>query len=81
MLRSMEEGINEAATALEESASSCSLVLDTVIMDEAACVLETAIPVVLALGVKNLVLVGVRGHTPFVQPAASSHSIDSPAAI
>lgn len=58
----MEEGTIEAAKAvgsIADNASSYTLTLDTAIMDEAACVLETAIPVVLALGINNLVLVGV----------------------
>lgn len=60
MLRSMEEGTSNATAALglEVASTPARLSLDTVIMDEAACVLETAIPVVLALGVKNLTLVG-----------------------
>lgn len=62
MLRTMEEGTIEAASAVGSVADSApfySLKLDTAIMDEAACVLETAIPVVLALGIQNLLLVGV----------------------
>lgn len=63
MLRNMEEGTQEAALAVGSiagsSALSYRLTLDTAIMDEAACVMETSIPVVLALGIKNLLLVGV----------------------
>lgn len=62
----MEEGTIDAARAvggIAESSSSYSLTLDTAIMDEAACVLETAIPVVLALGIKNLLLVGVSSSS------------------
>lgn len=65
MLRTMEEGTIDAASAVGSiagSASSYRLTLDTAIMDEAACVMETAIPVVLALGIKNLLLVGVSTH-------------------
>ncbi|CAM9608453.1 unnamed protein product [Ectocarpus sp. 8 AP-2014] len=60
MVRTMEEGTLEAAIAIghELDASSCRLTLDTTIMDEAACVLEAAVPVLLALGIKNLTLVG-----------------------
>lgn len=64
-MRTLEEGMLAAAIAVgsvKDSASSYPLALDTAIMDEAACVLETAIPVVLALGVRNLVLVGVRAQ-------------------
>lgn len=61
MVRTMEEGTLEAAIAIghELDASSCRLTLDTAIMDEAACVLEAAVPVLLALGIKNLTLVGM----------------------
>lgn len=60
MVRTMEEGTLEAATAIghELDPSACRLTLDTAIMDEAACVLEAAVPVLLALGIKNLTLVG-----------------------
>eukprot|EP00903_Cladosiphon_okamuranus_P010260 g9714.t1 len=61
MLNSMEVGTIEAARAvggIEDGVSSYPLTLDTAIMDEAACVLETAVPVILALGISNLVLVG-----------------------
>lgn len=70
MLRTMEEGTIDAARAvggIADSVSSYPLTLDTAIIDEAACVLETAIPVVLALGISNLVLVGVssqKTHVP-----------------
>lgn len=60
MLRSMEEGTSAAATAAGVS-SVCApeqILLDIVIMDEAACVLETAVPVILNLGASNLTLVG-----------------------
>lgn len=62
MVRTLEEGTRNAALAIggiANSDSSYRLDLDTAIMDEAGCVLEPAIPVVLALGIKNLVLVGV----------------------
>ncbi|CAB1103224.1 unnamed protein product [Ectocarpus sp. CCAP 1310/34] len=70
MVRTMEEGTREAAIAIghELDASSCRLTLDTAIMDEAACVLEAAVPVLLALGIKNLTLVGDhRQLQPFSQ--------------
>lgn len=63
MLRAMEDGTLEAANAIGRSSHgddgfSYRLSLDTAIIDEAACVLETAVPVVLSLGIKNLTLVG-----------------------
>lgn len=60
MLRTMEDGAQEAAAVIGRSAEPFSyrVSLDTAIMDEAACVLEAAVPVVLSLGVKNLTLVG-----------------------
>lgn len=65
MVRTLKEGTRDAARAvgsIADSASPFRLDLDTVIVDEAACVLETAIPVILALGTRNLLLVGVRAH-------------------
>lgn len=60
MVQAMEQGTVEAAIAVGGSSqlTSGKLNLDTAIMDEAACVLETSVPVILALGVKNLTLVG-----------------------
>lgn len=60
MLRSMKRGTTAAAQALGRAVKAAPVhpALDTVIVDEAGCVLETAIPMVLALGVKNLTLVG-----------------------
>ena len=68
MLRTMEEGTLDAAVAVGKAAdfSSHRLTLDTAIMDEAACVLEPAIPVVLALGIKNITLVGVSSKSVVV---------------
>lgn len=60
MVRTMEQGTLKAALAVGDSAQlvSTNMAIDTVIMDEAACVLETSVPVLLALEVKNLTLVG-----------------------
>lgn len=62
MTREMKEGTRDASLALgsgtASSAKSKRLDIDTAIMDEAACVLETAVPVILALGVNNLTLIG-----------------------
>lgn len=61
MLRAMEDGTREAVIAIGHSRSepfSYRVSLDTAIMDEAACVLEQAVPVILSLGIKNLTLVG-----------------------
>lgn len=58
MLRTIEEGTADAATLGIPDHVSGRPMLDTAIMDEAACVLETAVPVIIALGVSNLTLVG-----------------------
>lgn len=60
MLRSMKDETLLAADAVGcvGEVKNLEVNIDTAIMDEAACVLETAIPVILSLGVKNLTLVG-----------------------
>lgn len=60
MVRTMEKGTREAAFAVGGPGRfmAGTLNLDTAIMDEAGCVLESAVPVLLTLGVKNLTLVG-----------------------
>lgn len=72
MVREMEDGTRNAAqdvgSAAASSMSNTSLNVDTAIMDEAACVLETAVPVILALGVNNLTLIGDQHQLrPFSQ--------------
>ena len=59
-LRRLNGDITDTSTALRLSpkVKLPQVTLDTVIMDEAACVLETAVPVLLSLGIKNLTLVG-----------------------
>lgn len=61
MLREMEDELASATREMRGDDSSAwvkGISLDTAIMDEAGCVLETAVPVILALGVNNLTLVG-----------------------
>lgn len=71
MVREMEEGTLAAALALGSSSSwtiSTPSIIDTAIMDEAACVLETAVPVILGLGINNLTLIGDQNQLqPFSQ--------------
>lgn len=83
MVREMEEGMFAARRAVGSAAalsrSKERLKVDTAIMDEAACVLETAVPVILALGVNNLTLIGDQHQLqPFSQVRAdggnSNHS-------
>lgn len=59
-LRRLKLDIAQSAKALRLSPNvkRPPLTIDTVILDEAGCVLETAIPVLLSLGTKNLTLVG-----------------------
>ncbi len=59
-LRRLKRDITETATALRLSpkVKLPPVTFDTVIVDEAACVLETAVPVLLSLGLQNLTLVG-----------------------
>lgn len=80
-LRRLKRDITDTAQALRLSSKVklARLTIDTVIMDEAGCVLETAIPVLLSLGTKNLTLVGDHNQLkPFSQvrdgKASVSHS-------
>lgn len=82
-LRRLKRDIAEATRALRLSRkmkpSPVSIDIDTVILDEAGCVLETAIPVLLSLGTKNLTLVGDHNQLrPFSHvregKASSNHS-------
>lgn len=75
MLREIEEQTVRAAAAVGISCvdSPARVSLDTAILDEAACVLETTVPVILALGVNNLTLVGdQRQLQPFSMVRDSS---------
>lgn len=60
MLRELKNGIvnDPRRDKKEKNKRLPTITMDTAIMDEAACVLEPAIPMVLALGVKNLTLIG-----------------------
>lgn len=60
-LRRLTEDITETALLLSSKHVKVKpprVTLDTAIMDEAACVMETAVPVLLFLGITNLTLVG-----------------------
>lgn len=75
MMREMTDRAEEAASYLgiDSGTALATLSLDTAILDEAACVLETAMPVILALGVNNLTLVGdQRQLQPFSMVKESS---------
>ena len=67
----LKSDITEAAKKLRISSKKTKLpplTIDTVVLDEAGCVLETAIPVLLSLGAKNLTLVGDHNQLrPFSQ--------------
>ena len=80
-LRRLKSDITDTAKALRLSPKIKlpRLTIDTVILDEAGCVLETAIPVLLSLGTKNLTLVGDHHQLrPFSQvregKAGTNHS-------
>lgn len=68
MRKDMAEGLQSPPTDLAKSSKRpkrpSTLKVDTAILDEAACVLEPAIPVILALKVKNLALVGDHHQLP-----------------
>ena len=69
-LRHLKIDIEQAVRALRLSPKTkiSPLSIDTVILDEAGCVLETAIPVLLSLGTNNLTLVGDHNQLrPFSQ--------------
>lgn len=69
-LRWLKRDITDTAMGLRLSrkVKLPMITIDTVILDEAACVLEPAIPVLLSLGTKNLTLVGDHNQLrPFSQ--------------
>lgn len=75
MMREMTDRVKDAVNDLGIDSGTAleTFSLDTAILDEAACVLETAVPVILALGVKNLTLVGdQRQLQPFSMVRESS---------
>lgn len=74
-LRRLKVDITETSKALRLSpkVKLPPVTLDTAIMDEAACVLETAVPVLLSLGIQNLTLVGDHNQLrPFSQVRESN---------
>ncbi|CAM9748570.1 unnamed protein product, partial [Ectocarpus sp. 12 AP-2014] len=74
-LRRLKRDIIETAAALRlpPRMKLPRVTLDTVIMDEATCVLETAVPVLLSLGIRNLTLVGDHNQLrPFSRVRDSS---------
>lgn len=80
-LRRLRRDITQTVKALQVSSkvNQPQITIDTVIMDEAGCVLETAILVLLSLGTKDLTLVGDHHQLrPFSQAreggASRNHS-------